>query len=208
MGAGRRGGWGFQQPRLAIAAQSATESEVEIYDRDVAQIMYTSGTTGRPKGVMQSHLSVVMAAMNNALELGVWRDAVNIAVLPLFHCAQHTLMCGVLAGGGTVIVMRAFEPAAMLDAIERERVTLLVGLPLMHQAMLDHPSRPGRDLSSLRMCVYAMAPMAETLLRRLIAEFCRITHWPPARPRCTRSPWPSGPKSSLNALVPTGAPVH
>ncbi|MDP2742297.1 MAG: AMP-binding protein, partial [Hydrogenophaga sp.] len=156
----------------AIAAQSATESEVEIHDRDVAQIMYTSGTTGRPKGVMQSHLSVVMAAMNNALELGVWRDAVNIAVLPLFHCAQHTLMCGVLAGGGTVIVMRAFEPAAMLDAIERERVTLLVGLPLMHQAMLDHPSRPGRDLSSLRMCVYAMAPMAETLLRRLIAEFC------------------------------------
>jgi long-chain acyl-CoA synthetase len=134
--------------------------------------MYTSGTTGRPKGVMQSHLAVVMAAMNNALEFGLWRDAVNIAVLPLFHCAQHTLMCGVLAAGGTVIVMRAFDPAAMLDAIERERVTFLVGLPLMHQALLDHPSRPGRDLSSLRMCVYAMAPMAETLLRRLIAEFC------------------------------------
>jgi long-chain acyl-CoA synthetase len=146
------GAGAFSSFAAAIAAQSATESEVEIHDRDVAQIMYTSGTTGRPKGVMQSHLSVVMAAMNNALELGVWRDAVNIAVLPLFHCAQHTLMCGVLAGGGTVIVMRAFDPAAMLDAIERERVTLLVGLPLMHQAMLDHPSRPGRDLSSLRMC--------------------------------------------------------
>ncbi len=166
------GAGAFSSLAAAIAAQSATESEVEIHDRDVAQIMYTSGTTGRPKGVMQSHLSVVMAAMNNALELGVWRDAVNIAVLPLFHCAQHTLMCGVLAAGGTVIVMRAFDPATMLDAIERERVSFLVGLPLMHQAMLDHPSRPGRDLSSLRMCVYAMAPMAETLLRRLIAEFC------------------------------------
>ncbi|MBC7213606.1 AMP-binding protein [Extensimonas perlucida] len=156
----------------ALAAQSAIETEVEIHDRDVAQIMYTSGTTGRPKGVMQSHLSVVMAAMNNAIEFGLWRDAVNIAVLPLFHCAQHTLMCGVLAAGGTVIVMRSFDPGAVLDAIENERVTFLVGLPLMHQAILDHPSRPGRDLSSLRMCVYAMAPMPETLLRRLIAEIC------------------------------------
>ncbi|RCX09693.1 AMP-binding protein [Extensimonas vulgaris] len=156
----------------AIAAQSAIETEVELHDRDVAQIMYTSGTTGRPKGVMQSHLSVVMAAMNNAIEFGLWRDAVNIAVLPLFHCAQHTLMCGVLAAGGTVIVMRAFDPGAVLDAIENERVTFLIGLPLMHQAILDHPSRPGRDLSSLRMCVYAMAPMPETLLRRLIAEIC------------------------------------
>ncbi|MDR3455507.1 MAG: AMP-binding protein [Rhodoferax sp.] len=166
------GAGAFSSFAAAIAAQSATESEVEIHDRDVAQIMYTSGTTGRPKGVMQSHLSVVMAAMNNAIEFGLWRDDVANAVLPLFHCAQHTLMCGALAAGGTVILMRGFDPVALLDAIERERITFLMGLPLMHQAMLDHPSRPGRDLSSLRICLYAMAPMAETLLRRLIAEFC------------------------------------
>jgi long-chain acyl-CoA synthetase len=156
----------------AVDAQPATETEVEIHDRDVAQIMYTSGTTGRPKGVMQSHMSVVMVAMNNAIEFGLWRDDVANASLPLFHAAQHALTCSVLAAGGTGIVMRSFDPAAMLDTIERERVTFLIGLPLMHQAMLDHPLRPGRVLSSLRLCLYAMAPMPETLLRRLIAEFC------------------------------------
>jgi len=156
----------------ALEAHLPQEPMVEIGDHDVAQIMYTSGTTGRPKGVMQSHLSVVMAAMANAVEFGLRREDVNNATLPLFHCAQHTLMCGVIAAGGTVVITRGFEPGAMLDTIERERISFLIGLPLMHQAMLDHPSRKQRDLSSLRLCVYAMAPMAETLLRRLIAEFC------------------------------------
>ena len=155
-----------------LAGQPGTETEVEIHDRDVAQIMYTSGTTGRPKGVMQSHLSVVMAAMNNAIEFGLSRNDVANATLPLFHCAQHTLMFGLLVAGGTLVVMRGFDPALVLDAIEREHLSFMVGLPLMHQALLDHPTRPRRDLSSLRLCVYAMAPMPETLLRRLIAEFC------------------------------------
>ena len=84
----------------AVDAQPATETEVEIHDRDVAQIMYTSGTTGRPKGVMQSHMSVVMVAMNNAIEFGLWRDDVANASLPLFHAAQHALTCSVLAAGG------------------------------------------------------------------------------------------------------------
>lgn len=156
----------------AVDAQPATETEVEIHDRDVAQIMYTSGTTGRPKGVMQSHLSVVMAAMCNAIEFGLRPKDVANATLPLFHCAQHSLMCGVIAAGGAVVLTRGFDPVVLLDAIERENLSFLCALPLMHQALLDHPSRPGRNLSSLRLCLYAMAPMPETLLRRLIAEFC------------------------------------
>lgn len=163
---------GFGAFAQALSRQPAVEQEVEVHDRDVAQIMYTSGTTGRPKGVMQSHLAVVMAAMNNAIEFGLWRDAICNATLPLFHCAQHTLVCGLLAAGGTVIVTKSFDPGQMLEIIERERLTFFMGLPLMHQALLEHPSRPGRDLSSLRMCMYAMAPMPETLLRRLVTEIC------------------------------------
>lgn len=156
----------------ALLAQPESEPATEIRDRDVAQIMYTSGTTGRPKGVMQSHLSVVMSTLANAVEMGISREDVANAMMPLFHCAQHTFLCTFFAAGATVILQRGFDAEALLGAIEKEKISFVFALPLMYQAMLDHPSRSSRDLSSLRLCFYAMAPMAETLLRRLIGEFC------------------------------------
>ncbi|MGQ0699923.1 MAG: AMP-binding protein [Panacagrimonas sp.] len=163
---------GYAAFAAACAVQGDTETPVEAGDRDVAQIMYTSGTTGRPKGVMQCHTAVVMAAFANAIELGMNREDVANAMLPLFHCAQHTLLCSMLAAGARVVLLRAFDPAHMLALIERERISKMFALPLMYQAMLDHPTFAQRDLSSLRLCLYAMAPMPETLLRRLIERFC------------------------------------
>lgn len=163
---------GFSAFRTALAAQSEHEPAVQIRDRDVAQIMYTSGTTGRPKGVMQTHLAVVMSSLANAVELGIRREDVANAMMPLFHCAQHTFLCTFIAAGATAILHRGFDAERLLGAIERERISFIFALPLMYQAMLDHPSLAERDLSSLRLCLYAMAPMAETLLRRLIERFC------------------------------------
>jgi len=163
---------GFAPFEIAVAAQQAREPEVTIHDRDVAQIMYTSGTTGRPKGVMQSHHAVVMAAFANAIELGIRREDIANAVLPLFHCGQHTFLCTYLAAGATTVLDTGFEAGRMLAAIDRERITFTFALPLMYQAMLDHPDRARYDTSSLRLCLYAMAPMSESLLRRLIDTFC------------------------------------
>lgn len=81
-------------------------------------------------------------------------------------------MFGLPLAGGMRVVTRGFAPAPVLDAIERGRSSFMVGLPLMHQALLDRPTRPQRDLSRLRLCLYAMAPMPENLLRRLVAELC------------------------------------
>ncbi|WP_293390169.1 AMP-binding protein [Nevskia sp.] len=156
----------------ALDAQPANEPDVEIHDRDVSQIMYTSGTTGRPKGVMQTHQAVVMAALANAMEMGLRREDIGNAMMPLFHCAQHTFLFTFMVVGATAILHRGFDADRLLTDIEREHMTFIFALPLMYQAMLDHPSRPSRDLSSLRLCFYAMAPMAENLLRRLISEFC------------------------------------
>jgi len=163
---------GFTLFDVPVTAQPASEPEVTIHDRDIAQIMYTSGTTGRPKGVMQSHLAVVMAAFANAIELGIRREDVANAVLPLFHCAQHTFLCTYLAAGATTVLDTGFEAERMLAAIDRERITFTFALPLMYQAMLEHPARARYDTSSLRLCLYAMAPMPESLLRRLIDTFC------------------------------------
>lgn len=162
----------FRAFTAALDAQPAHEPEVEIRDRDVSQIMYTSGTTGRPKGVMQTHLAVAMAALANAVEMGLRREDVGNAMMPLFHCAQHTFLFTFMVAGATAVLHRGFDAERLLADIERERMSFIFALPLMYQAMLDHPSRQSRDLSSLRLCFYAMAPMAENLLRRLIGEFC------------------------------------
>ena len=155
-----------------IAGQSAVEPDITINDRDLAMIIYTSGTTSRPKGAMHCHLAVVMAVMSNCIEMGLSRNDGITGQFPLFHCAGHVLLLSFLSVGGRMSLMRGFDPVACLDAIRRDKLTLFVGLGLMYQAILDHPRRSEYDLSGLRTCIYTMAPMSKPLLERGINEMC------------------------------------
>ena len=163
---------GLPEFDAVLEGQPETEPDVEIDDRDLAMIIYTSGTTSRSKGAMHGHLAVVMAAMSNALEMKLDRESGITGHLPLFHCAAHVLLMSFLVVGGKMALMRGFDPAACLDAVDRDRLTNCIGLPMMYQAMLDHPRRREVDISSLRTCTYAMAPMSRPLMERCIAEFC------------------------------------
>ena len=158
----------------AISTGAITLPDVDIDSAQLALIMYTSGTTGRQKGVMHSHASVHSVLLSNMVEWGSSPERCDVwsSVLPLFHCGQHTVLMSALAVGGALVIFRGFDPAAVLEAIERHRITVVVGLPMMYGALLAHPQRTARDLSSLRLCVYAMAPMSRTLLLRLLDEFC------------------------------------
>lgn len=156
-----------------LDGQAESLPEVDIDGGDLVQIMYTSGTTGRQKGVMHSHASIHAALMSNLVEWGVSPDAcVASCHLPLFHVGQHSVTLAVLLAGATSVVMPGFDADRLLDAIARHRITLLLGLPMMFRALLDHPRRAQSDLSSLQFCIYAMAPMSKTLLLRLVAEIC------------------------------------
>lgn len=155
-----------------IQGQSDIEPEVEYGERDLAMIIYTSGTTSRPKGAMHCHLAVVMAVMSNAVEMSLTRDDGITGQFPLFHCAGHVLLLSYLSVGGKMALMRGFDPVVAMQAIARDRLTVFVGLSLMYQAILDHPRRKEFDLSSLRICMYTMAPMGRPLLERAIAELC------------------------------------
>lgn len=158
--------------RHALSGQPATPPEVPIDENALALIMYTSGTTGNPKGAMHSHRSVLAAVMSNAVTISVVPQDVLSAILPLFHCAQFSMSAAGLACGAAISLARGFEPAAVLATLERDRVTVMAALPAMYGAMLQHPARAGHDLSALRLAIYAMAPMAPELLRRLMQEFC------------------------------------
>lgn len=156
----------------AIEGQPAVEPDSDHGDDDLAMIMYTSGTTSRAKGVMHGHRAVQTAAASNIAELSITQHDRVLVFLPMFHIAAHCLCMTFLAAGGSVVLQQGFDAGRALEAIANERATFLVGLPMMYEAMLDHPARRATDLSSLRVCNYAMAPMARTLLQRLIAEFC------------------------------------
>ena len=167
---------GLQNFNELIKGHSDIEPEIEIDDRDLAMIIYTSGTTSRPKGAMHCHLAVVMAVMSNAVEMQLDRNDGVTGQFPLFHCAGHVLLLSYLSVGGRMALMRGFDPVVCMEAIVRDKLTVFVGLSLMYQAILDHPRRREFDLSGLRTCIYTMAPMSRPLLERAIAghvpEFC------------------------------------
>jgi acyl-CoA synthetase (AMP-forming)/AMP-acid ligase II len=149
--------------------------EVVVEDRDALQCLYTSGTTSRPKGVLVSHVSVLIAGMTNALMMEYrWgsEPSVMLNVLPLFHTtALNTLCLPALFTGGTVVLPGAFEPRGVLDAVARERVTHMMMLPVMWEALVAEQGREVRDVSSLQRAVYGMAPMGRELLDRVDEVF-------------------------------------
>ena len=164
-------GWRTLAERLV--PESAEPLEMDVDGDTLVQIMYTSGTTGQPKGVMHSHASIQAALMANLVELGLGVEGeVFSCHLPLFHVAQQSMLLTSIQAGGASLIMRGFDPTLLLSAIQTHRISLLFGLPIMFRVLLEHPGRAGTDLSSLKLCLYAMAPMPRTLLVDLMDRFC------------------------------------
>ena len=133
----------------------------------LANLLYTSGTTGNPKGVMLSHRNVIDNARNFGGIHYTAEDRLLVAA-PLFHC--WGLINGVLAtcvAGGTAIVVRRFQTEPVLDLIERTRPTIFLGVPTMINFMTKSPTVGTRDLSSLRVVLCAAAPMPLELIEVL-----------------------------------------
>lgn len=156
-------------------AADPTPVQVLVEDRDTLHCLYTSGTTARPKGVLTSHLSVHVAALSSALQVGHPRGdefSVSPIVLPLFHTtALDTLLLPLLLTGGTAVLPAGFDPEAFLEVVETRRATHVMLLPMMYAALLASPSLGRRDLSSVRMCIYAMAPMPQERIAEIAAAF-------------------------------------
>ncbi|WP_158971227.1 class I adenylate-forming enzyme family protein [Chachezhania sediminis] len=160
-------------PGLALCAdRPGTEPDVEIDRDDIAAIIYTSGTTSKPKGAMHSHQSIVMAIMANAVESSFVREDGVPLQLPLFHCGAHVLLLSFLMVGAKCVLLRGFDAGTMLRVIEEEQLTVVVGLPMMYAAMLAHPEMETRSMASLRFGLHTMAPMYESLMREMIDRIC------------------------------------
>ncbi len=152
----------------------------EVADRDAddtAVILYTSGTTGKPKGAELTHSNLRRNVEVTATTLAeATPDDMVLGALPLFHsfgqtCGLNTTVCA----GGCLTLIPRFDPTKALEIIDRDRVTIFQGVPTMYSAILAVEDRDRYDLSSLRLCISGGSAMPVEVLRRFEEEFdCKI----------------------------------
>jgi long-chain acyl-CoA synthetase len=157
----------------------AAEPLSEVADRaedDTAVILYTSGTTGTPKGAELTHANLAHNVEVNRAIFDLAEGAVVLGALPLFHSFGQT--CGLnttLAAAGCLTLIPRFDPGKALEIIARDRVQIFQGVPTMYAAMLNHPERESYDTSSLEICASGGSAMPVEVMRAFEEAFgCKV----------------------------------
>ena len=151
---------------VASASEPIAEPAVPEPD-DIALIMYTSGTTGRPKGAMLTHGNLFWNNVNALLSLDVNSTDISLVCAPLFHIGGLNVTTLVtLQKGGRIVLMPAFDPTAALKLIAEHRITTMFGVPAMYLFMSQVPEFSSTDMSSINYLVCGGAPVPEPLMRR------------------------------------------
>jgi acyl-CoA synthetase (AMP-forming)/AMP-acid ligase II len=143
----------------------------EPEEDDPAVLMYTGGTTGLPKGALIDNRALMLDLYKVATRFGMNEQLVYLHQTPMFHAASLGGVLAVAAVGGQTTFVPVFQPAAVLDAIERHRVTMTVMVPTMVAMLLDHPDFDRDRMASLQTLIYGASPMPTALLERVRAVF-------------------------------------
>jgi long-chain acyl-CoA synthetase len=150
-----------------LLSQSDPVTEVvEAADDDPAVIIYTSGTTGTPKGATLMHSNIASGAEVGRDLVDAGPDTVALATLPLFHVfGMNSIMNCTVHSRGLMTLVPRFDPAKVLEVIQRDGVTTFGGVPTMYSALLHHPDRERYDVSTLNLCISGGAALPVEVLR-------------------------------------------
>jgi fatty-acyl-CoA synthase len=160
--------------RSLIERESVEEVAADVNETDPHVMLYTSGTTGSPKGTLLSQRSYYLQATTAHLQLGLNEDDVALSMFPMFHMGGWALPLGFWHTGGTVVIMPKADPRAMLETIERARVTYLYAVPTVYASMLALADFERFDLRSLRLLASGTAAMTAAQVAEIMQRFrCR-----------------------------------
>ena len=154
-----------------ITSASDEEYFGEIDDTDTTILMFTSGTTGRPKAVPLTHESFSSYILANVEPADPETEEKNILTVPLYHVAGIQGVLAAVYGGRTLILMRQFEVKEWLETVQREKVNRAMLVPTMIKQLIDFPDFNQFDLSSLKIITYGAAAMPFEVIKKAIAAF-------------------------------------
>jgi acyl-CoA synthetase (AMP-forming)/AMP-acid ligase II len=166
---------GGQKDEYETILQSASSEEVirEIGDEDTTILMFTAGTTGRPKGVPLKHSAFVTYALENVEPANPDIEEKNLLAVPLYHVAGMQAMVAGIYGGRTLVLMRQFEVKDWLETVQREQATRVMLVPTMLKRVIDDPDFQRYNLKSLKIMTYGAAPMPLEVIQKAI----RLMPW-------------------------------
>jgi len=156
---------------MSLASDTEPEPEPALREQDPHVMLYTSGTTGDPKGALLSHRAYCLQAAQTQTTTGLGEDDVGLCMFPMFHMGGWAMPLGYWANGGTVVLMERAEPADILRTVARERVTYLYLIPTLYNAVLALPDFPNADLSSLRALGSGTSAMTAAQVHAIIDRF-------------------------------------
>jgi acyl-CoA synthetase (AMP-forming)/AMP-acid ligase II len=153
-----------------IGSSSSDEFISEIGDDDITILMYTAGTTGRPKGVPLTHSGFVGYVLDNVEPANPEIEERNLLTVPLYHVAGIQAMLAAVYGGRSLVMMKQFEVTEWLETAARERVARAMLVPTMLKMIIDEPQFNRYNLESLRVITYGAAPMPLKVIKKAIEK--------------------------------------
>jgi acyl-CoA synthetase (AMP-forming)/AMP-acid ligase II len=154
-----------------IASAEPMWDTAEVDDNDPTLLIYTSGTTAMPKGVVLSFLALTSYVMNTVEPATPDEHKVTLLSVPIFHIAGATTLMSAIWSGRTLCILPQFDPAQWLETVQRERVTHAFVVPTMLKRIMEHPDFEKYDLSSLELIAYGAAPMPYEVVRKAVEVF-------------------------------------
>ena len=153
-----------------ISSSSTDEVASEIGDEDITILMYTAGTTGRPKGVPLKHSGFVSYVLSNVEPANPEIEERNLLTVPLYHVAGIQAMVAAVYGGRILVMMRQFEVKEWMETVQREQATRAMLVPTMLKMVIDFPDFSEYNLESLKVITYGAAPMPFAVIKKAIEK--------------------------------------